>query len=193
MSGEFPALELLYSELERVATEIRAGWGSVPSVRSAFGVHGVSYVDRDDDEDGIGFATIGFVMPEGIYAEIEHGTYGELQGFRVFRESGEEDLIETLELSDHRATFSPQAWQNNYAVPVDPEGETIWVVSKQALAAWKETFIRPDSPIEEGDLYDNPAICDGFLDDPAAPEWIRSWRGPFDIYVERIGSDDDDE
>ena len=51
-----------------------------------FGSHGVTY---GVDEDGESYATIGFVLPEGVYAEIEDGTYGNLTGLRIYL-NGEE-------------------------------------------------------------------------------------------------------
>ncbi len=46
-----------------------------------FGSHGVTY---GVDEDGESYATIGFVLPEGVFAEIEDGTYGNLTGLRIY-------------------------------------------------------------------------------------------------------------
>lgn len=43
---------------------------------------GVTY---DVDEDGERYATVGYTaLPAGVYAEIEHGTCGVLQAFRVY-------------------------------------------------------------------------------------------------------------
>lgn len=49
-------------------------------ITGPFGTHGVTY---DLDEDSEPYARIGFVLPEGVYAEIEDGTYGELQALRI--------------------------------------------------------------------------------------------------------------
>lgn len=54
------------------------------SVSGPFGQHGVLY---DEDEDGDSFATIGMNLPRHpihVFAEIEDGTYGSLQGLRVY-------------------------------------------------------------------------------------------------------------
>lgn len=52
-------------------------------IDTPLGRHGVTLgVDEVDDE----FASIGMVLPEGVYAEIEDGTYGQLQAFRIYRE-----------------------------------------------------------------------------------------------------------
>lgn len=54
-------------------------------INSQFGTHGVTY---GDDEFGP-YATVGFNLANlshGAYAEIEDGTFGELQGFRFYFE-----------------------------------------------------------------------------------------------------------
>ncbi|MHB1772059.1 MAG: hypothetical protein ACYCST_10000 [Acidimicrobiales bacterium] len=51
-----------------------------------FGSHGVRY---GNDEDNEPYATVGFVLPEGVFAEIEDGTYGNLTGLRIYL-NGEE-------------------------------------------------------------------------------------------------------
>lgn len=80
------------------------------------------------------------------------------------------------------ARFVPQAWLNDYAIEVDPMGDTVWDCTREF-----------DSLSEE---YRNYLICgmdsDGFevvddsdclKGDPDAPEWVREWQGPFTIYV----------
>ena len=59
--------------------------------------------------------------------------------------------------------FVPQAWINDYAYPVDPEGETTWEVPAEKLVG-----ITPDS-------YESDELR--FMDN--APEWVREWSGPF--------------
>jgi len=86
----------------------------------------------------------------------------------------------------YRATFDPQAWINDYAVSVDPEGETAWDCT---------AFVT--SPPDRLDGFGEAAVlaaieADGYFldrddvlkDDPAAPEWVREWAGPFTITVE---------
>jgi len=54
-----------------------------------FGTHGVLY---EEDEDGESYALVGFVLPDGVFAEIECETYGRLAGWRVYLEpEGSED------------------------------------------------------------------------------------------------------
>jgi hypothetical protein len=52
-------------------------------VESPFGVHGCMYAIDEDNEE---YVTIGFTFPDEIFAEIEDGTYGELQGIRIYLE-----------------------------------------------------------------------------------------------------------
>lgn len=50
-------------------------------VMSQYGLHGCTYgVDEDDCK----FVTIGFNMPPHVFAEIEEGTWGNLQGWRIY-------------------------------------------------------------------------------------------------------------
>ena len=58
------------------------------TVESPFGLVGIR--EGNDDYDGGGdYITVGFVLPDGVYAEIEDGTYGQLQGFRIYKEAGQ--------------------------------------------------------------------------------------------------------
>lgn len=80
----------------------------------------------------------------------------------------------------YKATFWPQAWQNDNAVDVDPEGETSWEVS----SSWLEEAHQRLGPDV---VFDRQSQQTDFLrDDPAAPEWVREWRGPFWVEAEEI-------
>lgn len=59
------------------------------NITGPFGTHGCTY---NTDEDGCRFVTVGFVMPDRVFAEIEDGTYGELQGLRIY--TNPEDQLE---------------------------------------------------------------------------------------------------
>lgn len=48
-------------------------------VEGPFGRHGVSYTNDDD----LHFASVGFTLPADTFAEIEDGTYGSLNAFRI--------------------------------------------------------------------------------------------------------------
>lgn len=71
------------------------------------------------------------------------------------------------------ATITPQQWQNNYAVTVDPEGQTSWDVTDEVVAMGREAALA---------LKDNSDASDDLARSPNAPKWIRNWSGPF--YVE---------
>lgn len=89
-------------------------------------------------------------------------------------------------MSRYVASFEPQAWQNDYANPVDPEGETDWDCTD-----YIREYLEPDgslrSPFRKqmglGRWLDNDDILKS---DPAAPEWVREWQGPFTIVVRRL-------
>ena len=71
--------------LERNRDNLRRTWYSLDSnnIRGiGDSIHGLLF---EADEDGDEYVTIGFNLPKGVYAEIEDGTYGELQGFRIYR------------------------------------------------------------------------------------------------------------
>lgn len=73
-----------------------------------------------------------------------------------------------------KVTFHPQAWQNDYAIPVDPEGPTTWEVQ---LA---------DTLDEYGDpLKDNDHRSDELRNHENAPQWVKDWPGPFYITIDR--------
>jgi hypothetical protein len=66
-------------------------WESVTRIETPLGVHGVTYGVEYEVRDTEQYATIGMVLggsapgPE-VYVEIEDGTYGVMQGFRIYRE-----------------------------------------------------------------------------------------------------------
>lgn len=78
-----------------------------------------------------------------------------------------DDIDTRAQTSPVRVRFFPEAWQNDYAVPVDPEGETVWFVSERTADRIR------DLP-ERGDL-------DFVQFDAFAPQWVREWAGPFTI------------
>jgi len=68
-----------------------------------------------------------------------------------------------------QCTFYPQAWQNDYAIPVDPDG---------AVVTWTTTW--PDNkPLPADDDYES----DHLARRSDAPLWIQNWGGPFYIEV----------
>lgn len=72
------------------------------------------------------------------------------------------------------ATFVPQAWINNVAVPVDAEGETSFDITPEIDSMGKENALS---------IKDNSNSSDVFQYAAHAPKWIKQWRGPFIIRV----------
>ena len=76
------------------------------------------------------------------------------------------------------ATFTPQAWVNDYAIEVDPEGETTFDVTLDVIA--RALADECDTIEEYLDGTDNDELR--YADE--APEWIYDWSGPFNIEVD---------
>jgi len=77
----------LWKFLEDVKAKYRKGelvlYNGEGTVESPFGMCGI--MEGNDDYDGGGpFITVGFCLPDGVYAEVEDGTYGQMQGFRIY-------------------------------------------------------------------------------------------------------------
>ena len=80
------------------------------------------------------------------------------------------------EAPTYTARFTPQAWANDYAIDVDPEGEQEWTVS--------EGMTEDAARIVDTDAFGIDAD-DVLKGDGAAPEWVREWHGPFTIHVRK--------
>ncbi len=65
-----------------------------------------------------------------------------------------------------RLRFQPQAWVDDYAIPVDPEGETEWTVDISKIAF---------------DFYEDHYSRDHLRYEGNAPEWVQQWEGPFEV------------
>lgn len=77
------------------------------------------------------------------------------------------------------ARFTPQAWVNDYAVDVDPEGDQEWDATAELANV---PFGYKWRLLDE--LRTNGQVCDDydwFRSDPNAPKWVREWQGPFTI------------
>jgi hypothetical protein len=73
------------------------------------------------------------------------------------------------------ATFIPQAWINDYAVVVDPVGDTQFDVTECVIALGKTRALA---------LQDDQHDSDTLREAPSAPQWIKDWSGPFAIAVQ---------
>lgn len=78
-----------------------------------------------------------------------------------------------------RAVFSPEAWIRNYAEPVDPLGEDTWDCTAFLMA--EELLPEVERAMDEAGEWKDDA--DRLKEDPAAPQWVKDWRGPFTITV----------
>lgn len=67
-----------------------------------------------------------------------------------------------------RVRFHPQAWFNDWAIEVDPQGETEWEEGDVADDVQDDTY-----ESDELRLHNN------------APQWVRDWAGPFYIEILR--------
>lgn len=82
-----------------------------------------------------------------------------------------------------RATFRPEAWQNDVAIEVDPEGPVEWDVTD---AFWELTDRQRLQILGEVGAYVFNDNEDWFHDTPGQPEWARQWGGPFTIEIEVV-------
>jgi hypothetical protein len=82
------------------------------------------------------------------------------------------------------ARFTPEAWVRNQATEVDPEGPQEWDCTTYALAHLD--YLAAAATRQRESLADDEGVLDNddvFKGDPDAPEWVRSWVGPFTIRV----------
>jgi len=70
--------------------------------------------------------------------------------------------------------YEAQAWQNDYAIMIDPDGPDTWDVSDKVLAEIQRQYRDPDDAL---------AYETWFVDDPNAPEWIKERPGPFFVSI----------
>jgi hypothetical protein len=82
------------------------------------------------------------------------------------------------------ARFTPEAWIRDQATEVDAAGPQEWDCTTLALAHLDylaTVAARRHESLDDGEgVLDNDDV---FKDDPDAPEWVRSWTGPFAIHV----------
>ena len=137
--------------------------------------------DRTFDPDQWGENPGGWESVERYFGELIEGEYYSIQETEVIPAAKE---LAVFEDSDHIAYFHPQAWQNDNAVDVDAEGPRRWVVSKLHLDK-----IRSDFSDRIAELYDSSDVSDEVKRDPAAPQWVREWSGPFYVDVTTVEED----
>lgn len=76
----------------------------------------------------------------------------------------------------YRARFTAQAWQGDYAVTVDACGPVEWDCTDYMRAL-------PDDAARAAAMKPDYYPSDRVRDDPAAPEWVRQWAGPYYVTV----------
>lgn len=94
-----------------------------------------------------------------------------------------EALLADAENARYTARFVPQAWVRDNAIEVDTQGPTEWDCTDEFLALG-DTYraMLLDEMEVDGEALDG---YDCLKADPAAPEWIREWQGPFSLYVRK--------
>lgn len=73
------------------------------------------------------------------------------------------------------ATFVPQVWINDYAVEVQPKGETTFDVTEDIESLGREVALSWRDGRGESDVLQSSMN---------APEWVQAWDNPFEIRVE---------
>ena len=88
------------------------------------------------------------------------------------------DAVSILMGSEHQAVmadFHPQAWQKDFAIDVDPEGETEIDITFEILTMGADAAGAIKDSSQEADLFTTAAL---------APYWIYDWKGPYNITVQ---------
>lgn len=75
----------LASLLEKVRVELQMSWEADLAIGEIHTTEGTLGVDYGFDEEFGDYAIVGFNLPSPWHGEIDDGTYGSLQGFRVYR------------------------------------------------------------------------------------------------------------
>lgn len=88
MASEFRTEDALSHAIDVIAAILRRSWGERDYIKTDLGVHEVTITA---DEDGDEYALVSFMLGGStstptVHAEIEDGTYGILQGFRIYKE-----------------------------------------------------------------------------------------------------------
>jgi hypothetical protein len=73
------------------------------------------------------------------------------------------------------AEFIPQAWLNDHAIAVDPQGDTMFDVTDHILKIGRASALC----FEDGTLD-----TDNLRQLPSSPQWVKDWTGPFTVNVQ---------
>jgi len=80
VSNTYPLFVTLEAARASLATEEWGTWSGITDITNGADLN----CEYGEDAEGQ-YALLGFVIPDGFYAEIEQG-YGSLFGFRIYRE-----------------------------------------------------------------------------------------------------------
>lgn len=86
--SEFRVDDELSHAIDVIASILRRKWGERDIIMTDLGTHTIGYgIDEDCDEYAVVSFMLGGSTPiPAVYAEIEDGTYGILQGFRIYKD-----------------------------------------------------------------------------------------------------------
>lgn len=158
--GEFDTAEQHHRFFEAIGNVVADFCGGI--------VNGVNppIGEPDDSEDGQPMLS---VAPDERLPSIERNVWSNCDP-----EGWADEIAQAAAPQQFRAKFHPQAWQNDYAISVDPEGETEFDVTAEVLELLEAGREVPDADSYESDDLRNAA---------KAPKWVRDWSGPFYIEV----------
>jgi len=74
------------------------------------------------------------------------------------------------------AEFTPQVWLNDYALAVEPQGNTVFDVTDAVLEMGRDKALA---------LKNESYEADALRTSQHAPEWVKDWPGPFYVDVEQ--------
>lgn len=122
-------------------------------------------------------------LPEGITPERIRAIEDEANHVlaNIFAFANEIVRDELAKKKRYVAYFSPQAWVNDNAIEVDPEGEQEWDCTREFWSMdgdYRKDLL--DAIKADGQVLDDEDWLKGDTD---APEWVREFQGPFSIWV----------
>jgi len=81
VADTYPLFVTLEAARKSLAEVAWGTWGGIQDITNGADLN----CEYGEDEEGQ-YALIGFVLPDDFYAEVDGGTYGNLFGFRIYRE-----------------------------------------------------------------------------------------------------------
>ena len=90
----------------------------------------------------------------------------------------------------YTAHFTPEAWVRDQAIEVDPPPGEPQEWDCTEFARLHRNYLADTAQARGVDVRAGQEVLDNddvFAADPAAPAWVREWRGPFTIRIRREG------